>query len=397
MKILYNIILVLLITSLFNACKKNEISDNQSKRFVKLFGNSGIDEGKGVIQTDDGGYLVAGNTTIENIKAVYVAKTDKYGNLLWDNTFADTVDNEINDICSDNNGNFWLVGSDTKSDGYTDILIMKISSTGDTLLKKSIGTQFNDIARSVAIFPSGGAIVVGSVNYSSDSHPDSTDVYYIKVSDQGDSLWSKTAGADMADAGVDVVVNDDESFVIVGNTSSFSTASQAGQNIIVIPVRSDGFLLGMANYGGMGDEQASAIVRTPQGGYIIVGATSSSGAGASDMYVVNLGEDVFSSIWETTIGFQNDDVANDIIIDDNTIYVSGTIEDNNTGNQNAAFYSLDMSGNETLLAEYGSDGVEAFNKMTLTSDGGVVLTGISNIEDNGMLVLVKTLPKEELY
>jgi hypothetical protein len=69
---------------------KTDASGN--KQWDRTFGGTGWDEGAGVEQTADGGYIVAGATQVPDtlfFLAAWLIKTDAGGNMLWDSTFGD--------------------------------------------------------------------------------------------------------------------------------------------------------------------------------------------------------------------------------------------------------------------------------------------------------------------
>jgi hypothetical protein len=62
---------------------------NGNKIWEKTFGGEGDDYGSSVIETKDGGYIIAGNTYSFDASEthVYLIKTDSKGNKIWEKTF----------------------------------------------------------------------------------------------------------------------------------------------------------------------------------------------------------------------------------------------------------------------------------------------------------------------
>ncbi len=76
------------------------------------FGGPNVDFGESVVQTTDGGYIIAGATTSygEGNWDAWIIKTDATGKEVWNKTFGDTRKNFINEIQQTTNGGFILVG-----------------------------------------------------------------------------------------------------------------------------------------------------------------------------------------------------------------------------------------------------------------------------------------------
>src|SRR2546423_14809379 len=90
----------------------------------------------------------------------------------------------------------------------------------------------------------------------------------------------------------------DSGYVLVGNTTSIGAG---GQDVYVVKLDSAGNLEWGEAIGGATDEFAQSIIQTSDGGYAIAGYTRSFGAGNDDYYVIKLDSQGNVS-WTKTIG-----------------------------------------------------------------------------------------------
>ena len=112
-----------------------------------------------------------------------------------------------------------------------------------------------------------------------------SDVYLIKVDENGTPEWSKVYGGEGFDAGKAVVESEDNGFILSGYTRSFGDGDE---DFYLIKTDEQGDTLWTKTYGGMSDEAAQSVKQTPDNGYIAAGYTRSFGAGALDIYLIKM-------------------------------------------------------------------------------------------------------------
>jgi hypothetical protein len=157
--------------------------------WTKLYGGEYEDKGWSVQQTTDGGYLITGSTeliepTLWTFHDVYLIKTDNYGDTLWTKNFGgDGVDKGYS-VQQTNDGGFIISG---ESDSFTnswdnDVYLIKTDINGDTLWTKTFGSGGEDKGWSVQQTTDGGYIIAGQTfSYETNS----ADIYLIKTDDKG--------------------------------------------------------------------------------------------------------------------------------------------------------------------------------------------------------------------
>ncbi|MFZ2330427.1 MAG: PEGA domain-containing protein, partial [Atribacterota bacterium] len=88
-------------------------------------------------------------------------------------------------------------------------------------------------------------------------------------------------------------------------------------------------------YGGSKDDEASSIIQTADGNYVVAGYTESKGAGRKDAWILKL-DSVGNIIWDKTYGGRENDSINSIIqLNDGNYVVAGYTESKGAGRKDA--------------------------------------------------------------
>jgi len=137
-------------------------------------------------------------------------------------------------------------------------------------------------------------------------------------------------------------------------------------------------------YGGTGDDQALGNnVQTSDGGYALSGQTSSFGAGGIDAWLLKT--DPSGNIeWNMTWGGSQDDYFADMIkIKDGSFVLTGYTNSFGAGNYDGILMKVNASGTLLWNQTYGGSGGDQVISLFQTSDGGYVLSGITNSSGSG--------------
>ncbi|MDO8137762.1 MAG: hypothetical protein Q6354_08990 [Candidatus Brocadiales bacterium] len=130
-----------------------------------------------------------------------------------------------------------------------------------------------------------------------------------------------------------------------------------------------------ATYGDSGNDRASCIQQTRNGGYIVAGTTNSFGAGNSDFWVLKLRPDGTVE-WQKTYGGNKYDQANSIQqIRDGGYIVAGLTCSFGTGRDDIWVLKLKSDGTVEWQKTYGGDSWEEAHSIQQTSDGGYIVAG----------------------
>jgi hypothetical protein len=268
--------------------------------WIKPLDKTNNDYGNSVQQTNDGGYILAGSRLIKTdadgneiwSKAIFsrdvkqaddggyiingsrLIKTDAAGNEIWSKAIGGQ------DVKQTNDGGYIITGKTYSVSIYPDVDLIKTTADGDTMWRKIFGGTKEDIGSAVQQTNDGGYIITGATFSFGAGHGD---VYLIKTTETGDTMWIKTFGGIQRDEGVAVQQTDDGGYIIVGFTYSFGAG---GKDVYLIKTTATGETMWTKTFGGAGNDRGNSVQQTSDGGYIITGETLSFGAGNADVFVI---------------------------------------------------------------------------------------------------------------
>jgi hypothetical protein len=253
--------------------------------WTKSFGGSYSDAFYCVKNSNEGGFIAAGFTNKASVgsPAMFVVITDENGKLKNTKTYQFAAASQGFSVISANADSGYLVAGvvQNTSSSDRDIYLVRIKEYGDTLWTKRLGAKsasqydmVNDAAYSViaAPAPDSGYYITGSLNgYSQYGGK----IFLMKVSAEGDSLWTKTYGTGI---GFSLTLTKDNGIAISGSLQEGSS-----QDVFLLKTNLDGEALWSYSYGGSGFEYGANMIETSDGGFAIAGITDSKGYGNQDV------------------------------------------------------------------------------------------------------------------
>lgn len=154
-----------------------------------------------------------------------------------------------------------------------------------TTWAKTFGGVNEDVAHSVQQTTDGGYIVAGGT---SSSGAGFADFWIIKLKPNGDIDWQKTFGGANDDVAYSIQqTSPDGGYIVAGQSSSLGNPLG---DIWILKLKLNGDIDWQKTYGGTGSSTANCIRQTLDGGYIVAGETSSSGAGYADFWILKIDE-----------------------------------------------------------------------------------------------------------
>ena len=252
-------------------------------------------------------------------------------------------------------------------------------------------------------------IVFTSLLYSCKSDDDTVPPT-IESNFSGELVWVKTYGGSNEDDAIDIVQANDGGYIVLGFTNSndgdITGKTSTDQDYWLLKLSQDGDVLWDKTYGGSGDDQATGISKTNDGGYVISGFTASSdgdvteNAGFHDYWIVKV-NNTGDIEWEKSFGFIGQDQANKVIQTfDGGYFATGFLDVGLSGGEGNDFndnqlktggtlhslgdywgIKMDANGNIIWRRYFGGTHVDQSKDVLQTDDGGFLLAGISESAD----------------
>jgi hypothetical protein len=205
--------------------------------------------------------------------------------------------------------------------------------------------------------------------------------------------WSRIYGRYGTDFGNSARQTKDGGYIIVGTTTSYSPDGEYAAWLIKTDVI--GNIEWYNTYGEDGIlniDVAYSVEQTDDGGYIFTGNTLSYGAIGSDLWLVKT-DNVGNEEWNKIYGGKGRDHGYQVLQADDGGYVAAGYTDSyGAGSQDFYLLKTDSNGNEEWYRTYGGAESEGCWSVDKTDDGGYILTGVisSYAVGNHNLWLVKT-------
>jgi hypothetical protein len=101
------------------------------------YGGAGLDDAFALVQTNDGGYALAGRTNSfgSQNKDLWMVKTDAFGNCEWNKTYGGTGSDGAFDLVQTNDGGYALAGwTDSFGSGDYDFWLFKTGGKAEPCL-----------------------------------------------------------------------------------------------------------------------------------------------------------------------------------------------------------------------------------------------------------------------
>lgn len=299
----------------FYGCKKDPyIPEVILPEFQKTYGGSKADVPCAILQTADNNYLILGYSESygNGFDDFYLIKTDQNGNLLWEKWYGGANRDAPSGMFATSDGGYILYGH-SKSFAFGkgfEVFLVKTDADGNMQWQKTFGDNMNDCANAVVPLPGNSGYMLaggtGGVILTCNR-----DIYYAQISNTGDSLWSGIYG-DWAENDEAVGLADDGSgnYLLLCNTFGYGTANGG---IVLMGLNTSGDSLWSKFIDGSGWDEAKIMKRATDGGLIIAGMTNGAyGYETGDMYAVKLSVNNLIS-WEKNFGGEGYDVGEDVI------------------------------------------------------------------------------------
>jgi type IX secretion system substrate protein len=362
-------------------CKLN---DTGGVQWSKCYGGSLQDYGESIVQTTDGGYIFAGFTYSNDGDVhgnhgtdvdYWVVKLNDTGAIQWSKCYGGSSLDEAYSIVQTTDGGYIVAGYTDSGDGdvtgysgpNSEEWIVKIDSLGNIQWEKCFGGNTGGTAAySIIQTSDGGYLTVGNANGNGGivtGNHGGNDYWLVKLTDTGDVQWQKCYGGSSDDIAYTVVKTIDGKYAIGGYSVSNNgevTGNHGDNDFWIVKLDTNGTLLWEQSYGGILDEQAHSMIATNDNGLAITGISTSNSdevtgyhGGVADYWVVKLNPDSITGIKEIN---NNEGVR----VYPNPVSETLTIRDYELGIRNGEIEITDVMGGEVYHSQFSTVNSQLF-------------------------------------
>lgn len=334
----------------------------------KMYGGTGHDSCRSILQPAGGGYLVGGTTRSTDIiggespiARNWFLKLDDSGNVEWEQ-MADYTEGNL--FATDDGGYVFLDSrQNTRPEdpnyGSYDIYLLKLDSQFHPQWEKTYGTPDTEHAVLVQQTDDGGFIIGG--RHIVGNWEENADFYLVKIDALGNVAWEKIHGGPETDWLFALEQTNDGGYVAAGYTRIFRMSNgvpfSQDWDAYVVKMDDKGNVAWTKTTGGSKDDQIFSICQTPDGGFIATGESMSTDivdapniGGMNDYYVLRV--DAHGNIrWQQMYGGAK------------------------------TRYDWHCTPKNSLCLYIRVDSYEYSNQVLNTSDGGFVVAGNSDSGD----------------
>lgn len=282
----------------------------------KDLGGTSIDEATHIEETTDGGFIISGFTASidgdvtgqHGFYDIWVVKMTMGGIIEWQKCLGGDSLDRADYIIQTNDGGYIVAGQTTSNNGDVsgnhggyDAWVVKLSASGVVEWQKCIGSGSTDMASTIQKTADGGYIVGVTGIYNSNF---GLDFIAVKLTASGSLQWEKTFGGTGSDSLGSIIQTNDGNYIAVGysNSNNYDVSGNHGNGDgWIIKLTSTGTLSWQKCFGGALADSFYRVKQTSDNGFIILGSSESNNGdvsgnhGEEDIWVVRLNPEILAN------------------------------------------------------------------------------------------------------
>jgi len=356
----------------------------------KTFGGSSDDMGFSIIQTENGGYAIAGYAIFPRIEKksdwrsklgyiilekskrqdFWIIKLDKNGNMEWDEVFGEDMTDVARSIIQTKDAGYAVAGSIwTKYARKQDFWLIKLGENGNKEWEATFDKDKDDIAYSIIQTKDGGYTIAGGTGRRNWGE---VNCWVIKLDAKGNVEWDNDFGGIGWDEIYSIIQIKDGGFIAAG--SAWSKGAGRG-DACVAKIDKRGYLVWIKTFGGSENDEARSIIQTDDEDYAIAGFTVSEDTEDRNVWVIKL-DRKGNKIWDKTLGGTSEEWANSIVqTEDKGYMVAGWTKSMGAGKTDAWIIKLNKRGDLVWDRTFGGSEDDEAHSIIQTEDGGYAVAG----------------------
>ena len=229
------------------------------------------------------------------------------------------------------------------------------------IFSQTYGSNLSDLVTGVAQSDDGGVVVCG---YTIAGAFGDNDFFVMKLDDSGHVAWSNLYGSSGNDQASSLQKTADGGYIICGSTNSYSGTFDP----FTLKIDNTGNVQWSARYFWWNEDYANSVSQTSDGGYILTGFSNSFGAGGYDTYALKLDQNG-GIMWARFYGGAQNDIGNSVLeTGDNGFIIGGnTLSFGNLGE--GYIIKTFGDGGFNWSKTYGGTGFDNIRDIRKSSNG----------------------------
>lgn len=327
--------------------------------FIRSYGFEGPDIAYTVALTNDNAFLVGGTVADFYSGDIYpfVVKVSQTGDTVWSHKYQSLNLDSCYSLIPMADGGFLMTAT-----ADMEPTLVKLDATGAISWFKKGGSGMFGYRFLASPTADGGIILTGSTN----ANP--LQLKLVKLTDNGDTTWSKTYGGTGSETGLNVLQTADLGYLAVGYAVNTSTEA----DIYYLRTDSNGDTLWTRTIRKPNSAYVGSAVQTADGGFLLCGMAANT-TWQMEPYVRKVdanGDSLWIKTAATSITYS--DMA---LTADGSILVCGTSNNILTGNVDGYLTKLNSSGVPSWTSTFGGSDAEGLLDLQVLADGRIITCG----------------------
>lgn len=345
--------------------------------FLKTYGGLGTQEGHCVRQTSDGGYIIAGFSSMDYNSDAYLIKTDANGDTIWTKSYGGANDQEASCIQLLDNG-YVFSGLNWVSGDEFQAYLVETDLNGTPSWEKTQSLILNNSANDLELTMDGVYASIGAWSF----YPELHTMIFMKYNDQGDTVIAKTLnytyGSEYGNSLVALDADQGHGYAVLA-TIAFDESSANGDDMFLVRLDEAGDSLWTKKYGGVDDERGLCIQKTPDNGFILAGSSTSYGNGSWNALLLKTDSEGNVEWMKDYGGDKNESATHVENTMDGGFILTGQIDNGDPSNKDIYLVLTDSNGDAIWTRSIDIAEYDRGTWIEQTSDGGYILTGYSEL------------------
>lgn len=309
---------------------------------------------------------------------------------VWGKQFGSDRDERTRNLVVDSANNIYIFGKTSgkigkENFGKYDGFVVKIDSAANTVWAIQLGSKEDDDFFNGTLDRSGNLCLTGYIGAGTKrSSTPNIDILVVKISSSGEIVWQKQFGTDSVDIGGDITSGPNGDVYVIGSTQGvIGTASKGKTDCVLLHLDRHGNQLQVLQFGTPADDQGYALTMGLDSNIYVCGVTdgnlAAENAGKSDAFWGIFSPD-FEQIQMRQFGAEKSDIADAIGTDGkNNVYIAGSTDWTMNPKQklegDCFLQKWNEKGDLIWTRQFGTDNWDGINGLAILQDNKVVVSG----------------------